>query len=280
MTTTLRFPQPPLSQFIECFWCQQGIAPYSRDKILPHGTVELMINFGSPHRVLHNDNFAKFALHKDAWLSGFQSEYLVTEAVAETDMVGVRFLPGGAYPFLPLPLVEVTNQVIDLDCIWGSMVLELREQLYAVAEPTTRLAHFEKFMRQQMNDNLYGLGAIQAASTEIEQIHSFSTVRSLSERMGFSQKHLIHQFKQMVGTSPKMLHRIAKFKKALYQIDPMSPVEWVHIAQECGYYDQAHFNREFTAFSGLTPTDYVMNRRNYLGKSIAQGEAVQFVPVA
>ena len=47
-------------------------------------------------------------------------------------------------------------------------------------------------------------------------------------------------------------------------IDPAGPVDWLEVAGSAGYYDQAHFGREFRAFTGLTPTRYLDLRRRFL----------------
>ena len=94
--------------------------PYKREKILPTGTIELMINFGSPHRLIDKRNETSFDLMQHSWVAGFQTEYLINEPVAETCMLGVRFKPGGAYPFFDFPIDELSNFVIDMELIWGA----------------------------------------------------------------------------------------------------------------------------------------------------------------
>ncbi|MBZ0293829.1 MAG: helix-turn-helix domain-containing protein, partial [Anaerolineae bacterium] len=49
-------------------------------------------------------------------------------------------------------------------------------------------------------------------------------------------------------------------------IDPTRPVDWTRIAQQCGYYDQSHFNKDFVAFSGHSPTGYLHLRRRVFAK--------------
>ncbi len=41
------------------------------------------------------------------------------------------------------------------------------------------------------------------------------------------------------------------------------PVDWPEIAQTAGYFDQAHFGREFKDFTGHTPTEYLALRRRF-----------------
>jgi AraC-like DNA-binding protein len=47
----------------------------------------------------------------------------------------------------------------------------------------------------------------------------------------------------------------------LRSIDPTCSVDWTWLAQQCGYYDQPHFNKDFVAFTGHNPTGYLHLRR-------------------
>jgi len=40
-------------------------------------------------------------------------------------------------------------------------------------------------------------------------------------------------------------------------------VDWTQLALGCGYFDQAHFNHDFRAFSGINPSTYVANRTDF-----------------
>ncbi len=103
----------------------------------------------------------------------------------------------------------------------------------------------------------YGLTVAQHAIAEITRGQGTVPIRSLSDWMGISQKHLITQFSRYVGASPKQVARIYRFKHVLYSLNPILPVDWTQIAFQAGFYDQSHFTKEFEAFAGYTPTDYL-----------------------
>jgi len=132
---------------------------------------------------------------------------------------------------------------------------------------------------RKMKSNIYGLNMVQFAMQEIAHLNGILSIRKLSEKIGVSQKHLIAQFHKMIGASPKVFSRIVKFNQVLNAIDPSQPLNWAEIAYQCNYYDQAHFNKDFMAFSGLNPTAYVKLRRENLGQDIKKGEDVNFVPI-
>ena len=96
-------PHPPLNQFIQCFWYVDLQVPYTREKILPSNAIELMINFGSPHRLYSSDE-SSFEMMRQSWIAGYQTGYIVNEPVAETCMMGVRFKPV-SYTHLTLPTI-------------------------------------------------------------------------------------------------------------------------------------------------------------------------------
>ena len=83
-------------------------------------------------------------------------------------------------------------------------------------------------------------------------------IEILAERMGIGFRKLDRRFNTRVGLPPKTLCRIIRFQRALKMIERASVrPDWVRIALDCGYYDQPHFIREFKAFAGTEPTNYV-----------------------
>lgn len=278
MCVYLRPPLPPLNRFIECFWYVDLQVPYTREKILPTSTIELIINFGPPHRK-YNTAETDYDLMKECWIAGFQTGFIVNEPVAETCMMGVRFKPGGAYPFLDLPIIEITDFVVDLDCLWGRFAHEIREQLFEYSSVQDKFTALERIMLVRLNRDRFELPPVNFAINQIFGAYGNLSLKTLSEDIGISQKHLNHQFKKSVGVSPKQFSRVTKFQNVLQQIDPLSATDWGSIAYACNYYDQSHFNRDFSRFTGMSPTEYVGFRRSLLDVIPSQGEDVHFVPI-
>jgi AraC-like DNA-binding protein len=70
-------------------------------------------------------------------------------------------------------------------------------------------------------------------------------------------------FGQYVGLSPKLACRIARFRHTIQRLKHcQSGLSWADFAIHCGYYDQAHFIREFQEFTQLTPRQYQAEEKN------------------
>ncbi len=281
MSYQLYQPRYPLDQFIQCLWHADFTVSYTREKILPTGTVELIINFGSPFRIYNSDEGDHFTTSRKSWLVGLQTRHILNEPMGETHMIGVRFRPGGTFPFFDFSAHEIHNQTIDLDLILGAAVESLRQQLYDCGGAAARFALMEYWLLKHMNER---------RSTQRQTIHlavhaiigaqGLLSIKDLGDKIGYSQKHLAVQFKQVVGVTPKVLARIFRFQTVLETIDPRQAVDWSQVAHACYYYDQSHFNRDFMAFTGLRPSEYLMLRQAHYGVDVAPGEGVHFVPVA
>ena len=140
MQYSLYHPPSPLNRFVECLWYVDGQVLYQRERILPTATIELIINFGSPHKVVDSNDAERFQLNHTSWVCGFQTNYIINEPIAETQMLGIRFKPGGAFPFLHLPIHELSNTIIDLDLVIGNLADDIRERaLNAPTLPSIRL---------------------------------------------------------------------------------------------------------------------------------------------
>ena len=263
MAVAVHIPSPPLNAYIHCLWYADRPIPYPRLKILPMPSLHLMINFGSAFHIYEADHTEPLAACTESWSVGLWDGYHIMDAPHEMQILNVSFKPGGAYPFLQLSLSELRNQFVPLDAIWGCLAAEIRERLYAAPTVPARFALFEQLLLARLAEVPYGFKAVQFGVAEIARAHGTLSIRALSDHIGMSQKHLIAQFKQMVGGTPKALARLYRFKNVIHSLDPLQPVDWTRVAHQACYYDQPHFNKDFEAFTGHSPTDYLRLRRQY-----------------
>ena len=254
-------PSPPLDAFIHRLYYANHTLPYEREKVLPMPWVELKVNFGDAFQAYDADSAQPFATCTESWVTGLWSEPHIVDRPATVQRIGVTFKLGGAYPFLGIPLCELHNQIVALEAIWGSFAAEIRERLYAAPTIQARFALFEELLLARLGEAPYWQKAVQYAIERIASQHGALSIRALSDEIGMSQKHLIEQFKLMIGGTPKELARLYRFVHLLRGIDLAHPVNWTSVAHESLFYDQSHFNREFEAFTGHNPTDYLGLRR-------------------
>ena len=105
-------PAPPLSEFVDWLWFFEGLnLPHRRERVLPDGSAELIINLDDSRRKLFDRKQPhRFQTFRRAWLSGARSDYLLIDVLPQSSMIGVHFKPGGLAPFLKMPPAELTGQ--------------------------------------------------------------------------------------------------------------------------------------------------------------------------
>ena len=68
-------------------------------------------------------------------------------------------------------------------------------------------------------------------------------------------------FQQVIAISPKVFARILRFQEAQRRLMFDPDADLTGLAYECGYFDQAHFIKDFKAFVGKTPSEYAQHMR-------------------
>jgi len=113
-------PGLPLSQCIDFFFYYDGhYAGHTMEKLLPDGSVDLLIDLTeSPKKLFHNEEATSYTTLKRSWISGMKTDYILIDA-SVTNMIGVHFKPGGCYPFVNFPMLELNDLTTELETIWG-----------------------------------------------------------------------------------------------------------------------------------------------------------------
>lgn len=271
-------PSPPLDAYIDYLYYQNSFR-YSHEKMLPMKSLHLLVSFGDAIKVFDAFRAKPVAVLTESWVIGTWNVCHVADWPLDMQFFGVCFKPGKAYPFLQLPLSELHNQFVPLDVIWGHYDAEIREQLYTAPTIQAGFTLLERRLLARLGEAPHGLGVVQYAIGEIARHHGVVSIRTLSEHIGISQNHLNTHFKRMVGTSPKEIARLYRFESVLNSIDPTQPVDWTLIARRFRYYDLSHLNKDFEAFIGHSPTDYLRLRRQMWTENPEHDRLLRTLPI-
>ena len=228
---------------------------------MPLPTLDLKINLGGAIQIHPPAHPLQAVSYAESWCVGIWSTSHAVHWHPNTQIFGVNLKPVGAWALFNLPLYELHNQVIPLDALWGQFAAEVRERLAAALTMQARFALLEQLLLTRLRAMPYNAKWVQAAVAQIARAQGVLSIQSLSDQMGISQTHLATLFKQMVGALPKELARLYRFERVLHTVDVEHPVDWTQITYQCGYYDQAHFNKDFSALTGYSPTEYLRLRR-------------------
>lgn len=280
MTYLRHIPAPPLDRYISHLYYLDGRMPYTRERILPVPLLDLKINLGGAFLLEREAETQAPQRLTESWFVGMQGVYHAVDWPGDMRVYGVRFKPGGAYPFLGLPMSDVYNRVIPLDDLWGRFAVEVRERLCAAPTTEAGLALFEQLMRTRLCDEREEQKIVEYGIAEIRRRRGSLSIRQLCDDISISQNHLGTQFKRVVGTTAKELALLYRFEQVLRAIRPNGPMDWTEIALRYGYYDQSHLNKTFLAFTGHNPTDYLhLRRRVYRDNALVTQLSLRSLPV-
>jgi len=168
---------------------------------------------------------------------------------------GVRFHPGMAAAFMPeAPLLN--DKIEPLDNLWGKAARSISERLAESSDLRTMAEVMERNLRpaEPPDAAQRALWRLPATAVPLDRLVSDS---------GLSARHFRRACVDRAGVSPKYLRRILRFRKAVEQIHAMTASgaqpSWAQLAAACGYFDQAHFIREFQEFEGSTPGRFLQS---------------------
>jgi AraC-like DNA-binding protein len=259
-----RAPAPPLDRYVDDIYCMSGVPRHRRLNVPPMPSAHLMINLAAPVRLIDSDPSVPPASLTDAWFMGVWTRRFLIEHQAPVRIVGVHFKPWGLSPFVDVPCIELRDRWAPAGALWGRSVDRMRERITCATSRGEILQLVEDELRSRLVPQpSRGLELVDNTAGHLATSWGAVPISSLSGNAGVSASHLATQFKAHLGVTPKRVARIYRFARLILSVDARRPVDWSELAQTAGYFDQAHFSREFKDFTGHTPSAYLALRRRF-----------------
>ncbi len=239
---------------MELLWASTPEGPVTaRERMLPAVSAHLVIRLGGkPVRLFADDADETGDTVSHAVIGGVRDAAYLKDSSDPAPTVGAVFRPGAAGAFLGAPTDSFAGGHTPLDAFWGGAAESLRDQLAATNDLARRLDILEAALLRRL-PRIRGVDpAIVQAALLLER----RPVGRVAAALDWSHRHFIARFSQAVGLSPKRYQRLARFGRVLLRLERQPEAGLAAIAQDAGYADQAHFNRDFRGFAGIPPGEY------------------------
>jgi AraC-like DNA-binding protein len=265
MIYDIHIPCFPLNQFVESFIYYKDYNPvHSVDRFLPDGNINLVIDLTDyPKYIYDNYTLQEIQACNNVWFSGIRNNFITIPSGRDSEMFIINFQKGKAYPFTGMPLHEFTDHVVDGELAMTNEILHLRERLLCLREVQQKFRFAEQHLLKVFGWKLQENPFVDYAVNQIVRMPHQAVIEHISNKVGYSQKHFIKIFKEHVGMAPKAFLKVMRFQKAISEIEQQKTANWTRIANESGYYDQAHFINDFKNFSGFTPSQYLSKQTDF-----------------
>lgn len=217
------------------------------NKLLPDTSVVMAFRFRG--RVSHTLGNVKSDLPFSV-ISGLRRSPRQVSYTPNAATFLVKFHEGGVPVFLRLPAHELFGQTVSLDHFVPRAQLDSTEDLLSEAvDHRQRVAIVERLLLSLFRPVQPDL-LIATAIKQIVHTRGTLPVKELLARLPISRDPFEKRFRQVTGTSPKQFSLIIRMQNA---ITTGRETSLTTTALSAGYFDQAHFIKDFRRFTGTTP---------------------------
>ena len=175
----------------------------------------------------------------------------------------IEFLPGGANRLLGLNLKDFTDRREPLELVCPSLSIGIKNAF----EQSQRVAYLSNAIDTLLLTALAEMpGNPRPLSPILKHVSCQSTVRTAAEKIGYSARHLQRLITEALGMRYKTFTRLTRINLAMQRMEK-DPVAFTKLAHALGYYDQSHFNHDFKAVCGISPTKYYAHMSDFYNES-------------
>jgi len=268
------YPAPPLRPYVAWYsgYRQRGVPPATH-RGLPSPYLTLILTLDDPLVLAGHPDPRQQPGSYLLLLGGLHTSPALVTHDGRQSGVQIALSPLGARALLGLPAGELSGLDLHADDVLGPDIVQAHEALQSAADWPARFAALDAWLLRRA-------AKLEARPLAREVGHAWqlllrtggaAPVACVAHEIGWSPRRLLGRFSDEIGLSPKAAARVIRFDRArrtlaarVMAAGPGGPgscpgpgLGLADLAVACGYFDQAHLDREFRALAGCPPVRWV-----------------------
>jgi len=244
-------PPPALAEWVEHFWSVRWEVREPRlQETLPHPNVHVVVEAGR------------------AEVAGVQTARFARTLAGHGRAFGIKFRAGAFRPLLGRPVSALTDRVEPVAALFGEdearALAGLLQHEEEAATVDAACRHLAGRLPAASDPHAVLAGRIVDSIVDDRELRG---VAELARRCAMTPRALQRLFNDYVGVGPKWVIQRYRLHEAIAQVQQGRAVAWAELAQELGYYDQAHLITDFRRLVGRTPAEYARAHQDEAGRA-------------
>ena len=252
-------PSPQLAPFIDGYLGYRlgGFAP-GLHRGLPSRHMTFIVSIGPSIDVVSQTDPRQPGASYDCVVGGLQASAAMISHTGYQEGVAINLTPLGSRALFGMPARALWNTSVECADVAGPAGRELWERLQGIAGWADRFAACDAVLSRIADRELVVAPELRGAWQALVRTGGTHPIGSVAATVGWSRQHLARRFRDEFGVGPKLAARVVRFERARRMLHATpSFVTIAQVAAACGYYDQAHLDRDFAELAGCTPSTWL-----------------------
>ena len=235
-------PDLKLQPFIYCYWelkTTKTLKDQFNYKVVADGCIDIFFKLNNPQ-----DNF----------VMGFCKKYTEFPLDNTFNYIGVRFLPTMFPQLFKVKAAELSNRFENLNVVVPHTAKFIADS-FSISQDTNEIKHlFDNYFTEVISKTNfdYDNRLYEAVNIILKNFGVLNVETDLDT--GISPRQLRRLFEYYIGDTAKTFSKVVRFQNILRAKPSSQSLRQNKLFFDVGYYDQAHFVKEFKNFYGVTPS--------------------------
>jgi AraC-like DNA-binding protein len=249
-------PSAALRPLVKQLWVSNtdGRPSGAHEHVLPTGAMHLVFRLSGPRlRIFRNADDRQGIAFNEPVVGGTRTGYYIKDVSVPVVSMGAQLRPGAAQSLFGVSAAELAERHMPLSDLWGMHAEGAWEQLRQASTAQQQLSTLNRLLEARL-PRVRGLHP--AIAQALGAFEHGGRIEEFVRASQYSHRGFIALFRQATGVSPKRYSRLMRFQHLLRILNDATAAPLSELALSVGYSDQAHMNREFREFAGITPLQY------------------------